>query len=114
MKQNSERTFKINVWLDDERPMPTGFHVHATSAGQAIALLKAGNVSSISLDHDLGDEQNGTGYDVACFIEQSAFEGTLPPVEVAIHSANPVGRSRMEQAIERAVKYWVGDKNAFP
>ena len=96
----------MKIWLDDERPKPQGFDLHITSAAEAIRLLSAGGVSSISLDHDLGSEQNGTGYDVACFIEEGAFRGTLSPMEVNIHSANPVGRDRMEQAINRAKSYW--------
>ena len=36
-----------------------------------IALLEAGNVTEISLDHDLGDDDRGTGYDVILWIEQA-------------------------------------------
>jgi hypothetical protein len=96
----------MKVWLDDERVMPSEFDCHVKSAGEAIALLVKGSVTLISLDHDLGDEQNGTGYDVACFIEQAAYSGQLAFIEVHIHSANPVGRSRMKQAISRAEEFW--------
>lgn len=96
----------MKIYLDDERQMPSGFDIHVKSADEAIALLVAGGVSAISLDHDLGDEGNGTGYDVACFIERSAYEGTLKSLEVTIHSANPIGRARMEQAIAKARQYW--------
>ena len=41
------------VWLDDIRPMPAGFGVHARTAAEAVALLRQGGVSLISLDHDL-------------------------------------------------------------
>jgi len=97
----------MKVWLDDERTMPSDFDCHAKTAGEAIALLGRGTVTLISLDHDLGDEQNGTGYDVACFIEQAAYSGQLAPIKVKIHSANPVGRARMEQAISRAEIFWI-------
>jgi len=101
----------MKVWLDDERPMPSEFDCHAKTAGEAIALLVRGTVTIISLDHDLGDEQNGTGYDVACFIEQAAYSGQLDPIKVKIHSANPVGRARMEQAILRAETFWNSSNN---
>ena len=39
----------INVWLDDERPMPAGYDVHVKTAEEAIDLLKTGNVHKISL-----------------------------------------------------------------
>ena len=95
----------MKIWLDDERPMPEGYDRHVLTAAEAIAMLKSETVTEISLDHDLG-EAGGTGYDVACFIEEGAFRGTLSPIEVNIHSANPVGRDRMEQAINRAEEYW--------
>jgi len=96
----------MKVWLDDERSMPTEYDHHVKTAHEAIALIATGTVTLISLDHDLGEAQNGTGYDVACFIEQSAYDGQLASIEVLIHSANPVGRIRMEQAIIRARQFW--------
>lgn len=95
----------MKIWLDDERPMPVGFDCQAKTAARAIELLAAGNVTALSLDHDLGDGA-GTGYEVACYIEQAAYNGTLSPIEVTIHSANPVGRERMEQAINKAQLFW--------
>ena len=96
----------MKVWLDDERSMPPEYDQHVKTAHEAIALIETGMVTLISLDHDLGEAQNGTGYDVACFIEQSAYVCQLAPVEILIHSANPVGRIRMEQAIVRARQFW--------
>jgi len=95
----------MKIWLDDERPMPTEFDFHTKTAAGAIELLAAGAVTAISLDHDLGDD-GGTGYEVACFIEQAAYNGTLSPIAVTIHSANPVGRERMEKAIDNARLFW--------
>jgi hypothetical protein len=61
---------------------------------------------STSLDHDLGDDSNGTGYNVACYIEEAAYTGQLRPQEIYIHSANPVGRMNKESAIARAKENW--------
>jgi len=99
-------TWRMKVWLDDERPMPPEFNRHMKTAEDAIAMLATGLVETISLDHDLGAEKNGTGYDVACFIERAAYSGQLAPIEIMIHSANPVGRERMEQAIAKATEFW--------
>jgi len=96
----------MKIWLDDERPMPQGFDRQVKTADEAIALLKSGGVTLISLDHDLGETENGTGYNVARFIEFRAFHRILAPIEVLIHSANPVGRERMEQAINNAHVFW--------
>lgn len=60
----------------------------------------------ISLDHDLGVGYS-TGYKVACFIEQAAHEGSIPPIKrMYVHSANPVGKQRMGQALNNAYKVW--------
>ncbi|MGO9837683.1 MAG: YpsA SLOG family protein [Polyangiaceae bacterium] len=91
---------EIRVWLDDVRPAPAGW-THAKTARETIALLAAGGVVEISLDHDLGDEATcGTGYEVACWIEEAvATRGFVPPA-IRIHSANVVGRERMQRAID--------------
>jgi hypothetical protein len=98
----------MRIWLDDERPMPQGYDLHVKTATEAIALLRGGQVTCISLDHDLGFEWNGTGYDVAVFIEEGAHRGTLKPIRVKLHTANPVGRRRMAQAIQSAKRAWMG------
>ena len=92
---------QLRVWLDDVRPMPDDFDCHVRTAQDAIALLKAGRVGCISLDHDLGEGDVGTGYDVASFIEECAFNGIRPP-QCQIHSANPVGVQNMRRAIDSA------------
>lgn len=98
----------MKIWLDDIRPMPDDFDCHCLRADIAINLLKTGIVSEISFDHDLGEPENGTGYDVAKFIEERAYDGTLPfPIGWAIHSSNPVGRRNIEAAMKNAAKYWV-------
>ena len=38
---------------------------------EAIRLLETGAVDEISLDHDLGDDERGTGYDVVRWIEEA-------------------------------------------
>lgn len=96
----------VKVWLDDERPKPDEFDIHVRTAREAISLLKSEHVLLISLDHDLGNDSNGTGYDVAKFIEEGAFLGTVPPVVVKVHSANPVGSNRIKMCIENANRYW--------
>lgn len=95
----------MRVWLDDERPMPGDFDVHAHTAHEAIELIKAGSVEYISLDHDLGSGCD-TGQAVADFIEREAFEGRLGRLRVMLHTQNPVGRGKMAIAIQNAQRYW--------
>jgi hypothetical protein len=82
------------------RDAPLGW-TRVYTAREAIALLEAGGVTEISLDHDLGDDEKyGTGYEVVVWLEEAvALRGFVPPT-IKIHSANVVGRARMQQAIE--------------
>jgi len=94
----------MNVWLDDERPMPSDYDVHVKTAEEAINLLAAGNVDIISLDHDLGQQK--TGYDVAKWIEEAAATGKLSRITVHVHTQNPVGRKNICAALQNAERYW--------
>ena len=89
----------MKVYLDDERQTPDGW-VRACWPDEAIALLETGTVTEISLDHDLGDDERGTGYDVVLWIEEAvALRGFAPPTMV-VHSANSSARFKMELGIE--------------
>lgn len=96
----------MKVFLDDERPTPPGWTA-ASWPEEVIALLETGQVTDVSLDHDLGDDAHGTGYDVIMWIEEAvAVRGFVPP-RITVHSANPTARQRMAlgiAAIERLAK----------
>jgi len=94
----------MRVWLDDERNMPQGYDVHVKTASEAIKLIKTGQVTAISLDHDLGAEENGTGYDVAKYILEQAFLDTIPRIRCKLHTMNPVGRENMAAALRQAME----------
>lgn len=99
----------MKIWLDDLRPAPDdGGWIQVFRAQDAIALLKKGDVEEISLDHDLGLGEVGTGYDVAVAIEQGAESGEIQPLDWHIHSSNPVGRKKMEAALRKADSFWFG------
>jgi hypothetical protein len=106
----------MKIWLDDIRD-PKHFdasgYVWAKTADEAIKLLETGAVTYASLDHDLSEEQmragargeintpvgEKSGYDVILWLEQNP---SFWPVDgVQVHSMNPSGRRRMEQAIRK-------------
>ena len=93
----------MKVFLDDERETPEGW-IHVYWPAEAIALLEKGNVDLISLDHDLGDDVRGTGYDVLLWIEEAVATGDFVPPEIRVHSANSSARHKMELAIESIKK----------
>lgn len=92
----------MKVFLDDTRDTPKGW-VRCYWPNEVIDLIEKGGVEVVSLDHDLGDDSRGTGYDVCTWLEQKVFEegweGDFVPPVFRIHSANPVGRKRMESSI---------------
>jgi hypothetical protein len=83
----------MKVYLDDERATPEGW-TRVYWPSEAVELLKSGRVTEISLDHDLGNDERGTGYDV----EQVALHGFVPP-KMSVHSANVSARTKMEAGI---------------
>jgi len=88
----------MKVYLDDERATPVGWK-RVYWPEEAIALLKTGEVTEISLDHDLGDDDKGTGYDVVLWIEEQVFNNGFIPPRMKVHSANSSARQKMEQGI---------------
>ncbi|MDR6674620.1 cyclic-phosphate processing receiver domain-containing protein [Xanthomonas sp. 1678] len=93
----------MRVYLDDERSAPEGW-VRVYWPDEAIALLESGQVDELSLDHDLGDDLRGTGYDVVVWIEEAvALRGFRPP-KISVHSANSSARQKMESGIRSIVR----------
>ena len=94
----------MQVWLDDEfESRKDNFEgwTHCRWPADVIALLKTGEVTDLSLDHDLGEYHHShtaprTGYDVVLWMEEEAVRNPnfqLP--RVTVHSRNPVGRKKM-------------------
>lgn len=52
----------MKVFLYDERTTPEGW-VRVYCPDEAVALLQTGQVTEISLDHDLGDDARCTGFE---------------------------------------------------
>jgi hypothetical protein len=88
----------MKLYLDDERETPEGW-VRVLWPDEAIKLLKTGKVSEISLDHDLGDDQRGTGYDVILWIEEKVIIHGFTPPNIKVHSANSSARHKIELGI---------------
>lgn len=84
------------IWLDDVRPAPFGWEWCKTAA-EAMNAIADGGCVAISLDHDLGTK--ASGYDVALYLERRAARGQSTPRSLECHSANPIGRARIEAAL---------------
>jgi hypothetical protein len=103
---------KLRLYLDDERVAPEGWE-QVKTAEAAIVGLKTGRVEEMSLDYDLGTVM--TGYDVLCWLEVMVFEHRLkPPKVMVVHSANLIGRQRMDaviRSIEKLTEEWEKNEN---
>ncbi len=88
----------MKIYLDDVRDTPEGW-VRCFWPNEVIALIEQGKVEVISLDHDLGDDQRGDGYDVMVWLEEKVFtDHSFVPPEILFHSMNPVAVKRMEHS----------------
>ena len=94
----------MKVYLDDARDAPAGW-IRVRWPRVAIELLKTGQVTDLSLDHDLGDDERGSGYDVVLWIEEAVATGSFVPPRMVVHSANAPARAKMEAGLERIRRF---------
>lgn len=90
----------MKIFLDDVRTPPDGW-ILVNWPQQAINYLKTNKVTEISLDHDLGDDSIGTGYDVVTWIEEQVMLHGFVPPKITVHSANVSAKSKMEMGIAK-------------
>ncbi len=93
----------MKIFLDDEREAPEGW-TRVRWPEEVIELLKTGDVEEISLDHDLGDDERGTGYDVILWIEEAVVVKGFVPPKIKVHSANSSARIKMEAGVKSILK----------
>lgn len=100
----------MKLYVDDVRPAPEGFEL-ARNYDEAIEFLETGEVTGLSLDHDLGEDK--TGYDIACWIEERVYtdENFVPPF-IVVHSANIPGARvacalKIEALIRKIYQFYV-------
>ena len=88
----------INIFIDDLRDCPVGF-VAARTFDEAVKLVQNNKVNILSLDHDLGEDENGNklknGYDFVKYF----CENGLRANKIYIHTDNPVGRKNMYETL---------------
>ena len=101
----------MKIWLDDIRKPPIGWEWVKTVAETRRYLELYRPITEISLDHDLGENQQ-TGYDLIKWLEKKVMtEGYRPFPKIRVHSANPVGKKNIEAAVKRIEEYLKGKKD---
>lgn len=98
-----EIRMKKYIWVDDIRPMPSGYDYHCRSVNETknvLLKLYRENEIYLDLDHDSGDycTDGGDYIRILDFIEEYELnkEDTM---EFHIHSMNPVGAENMRSII---------------
>ena len=95
---------KLRLYLDDERPLPSGFDLLVRTVEEAIELIKQGNVEFISLDSDLGIGYT-EGFKVADWIEEAYITGEIKFVDFHPHTGNSSSFDRIMQAKRNVYKH---------
>jgi hypothetical protein len=94
----------MKIWLDDVRIPPGPDWTISIVAWECIHLLDVfrDSIFLVSLDHDLGDDENGTGQTVLDWMERTVHNDPTyaPPEIIRIHTSNPIARIRMEQTVQ--------------
>ena len=100
----------MKIWVDDIRTPPDDTWYWTKTSEDAIqelvvskmmfngelgGICSYGLITEMSLDHDLGGDDTTRPIVLWC------CENDFWPVEVRVHSANPVGREWLESMIER-------------
>jgi len=98
----------MKIWLDDIRTPPDNTWTWCKSAQDFESVLQhIAEVTDISFDHDIAsyDARTGdeiTGYHCLCMIEKIWWnDGNFVVPRMTVHSANPVGRARMQKLIDK-------------
>jgi len=97
----------ISIMLDDERGLEfigcsgKANWIVCRTVEEVKFWLRAEEVKHLSLDHDLGQDENKnnlpTGYDLVCWMERT---GIWPSGDIFVHSMNPVGAKKMIDALQ--------------
>ena len=80
----------MKIFLDDIRKPPDESWTLCKWPNEVIDLLLTGKVTHLSLDHDLGNDDFGTGNDVVIWLEEQVYFNRLRPPIVTLHRASPV------------------------
>ena len=93
----------MKLYVDDIRIAPEGW-TQAWNADEAVEFLETGTVAELSLDHDLGDPDALTGYDIMCWLEAMMYEEKFSLPEINFHTANPTGRDNMQACLDAILR----------
>ena len=100
----------MKIWLDDVRPAPEGQYVWYKTAEEVIERLMTtpGLIEVIDFDNDLGTTLEG--WHVAKITAALARAGMLQPLELKVHTQNPIAKVRIVDYFHIAEEAWNEDQ----
>lgn len=110
----------MRIFLDDRRDPPifnriTGemekWDMVCRNIDEILPLVRSGQVTFISFDHDLGQGEDRDAIVVAKEIERLAAKNAIPPIDYSIHSGNVIGAGNIDAAMKSAWRFWKEHEN---
>ena len=94
------------LYLDDIRvPKTEGWDIVRNYDEFVFWVRLHGIPDEVSFDHDLGEDTEKTGLNVAKWLGQYCIEKNTPFPKWNVHSANPVGKANIEAYINNVIKH---------
>lgn len=99
----------MKIWLDDERPIPDSSWTLCKTymAFHDTVMYHLDKIETISFDHDLGDfraDDEKTGYDAICLIEELVYFNKMTAPRIRIHTANMSAKRKMIQTAQHIMQ----------
>ena len=102
----------MKIFLDDIRfPAAKGWSIVRNSTDFLHTwTFNRDEITHISFDHDLGDNDPENGYDCLKLVEEAYAMGKIThPIVMSVHSMNPVGVEKMVKVIKNLEKYMLAN-----
>jgi hypothetical protein len=94
------------LYLDDIRiPKTEGWDIVRNYDEFVFWVKLHGIPDEVSFDHDLGEDTEKTGLNVAKWLGQYCIEKNTPFPKWNVHSANPIGKANIEAYINNVIKH---------
>ncbi len=84
----------VKLYVDDTRLCPEGWTL-ARTCEEALEILRAGQVTHLDLDWNLGQGRDRTGISILHWLETAVRTRQVPLPEISVHTADAGARRQM-------------------
>lgn len=101
----------MKIFLDDIRDPPRGEWLVVRNYNDFVNAVELNKIiTHMSFDHDLGEEDERTGYDAAKWFIEECIDNPVLGIHleiITVHSANPVGAKNIYGIFHSAQKHGI-------